>query len=228
MDPVSICRAEPAEQDLAPLAAEAKLLQFSELLFFAYRDFTGDPDAILRDLGFGRAHHRVLHFVNRRPGLRVADLLVILKITKQSLGRVLRQLIDQGYIRQEPGPTDRRERLLFPTESGRMLAKRLAAPQLVRLAKALAAAGPDAEEVVAKFLAAMTNDDLADGAVSKSGSPPQNAGKSGFETAEQTPRMAAMLEDQPGDPHAGQKPDATRRTSEGRTAKTKGAAPQRG
>jgi len=103
---------------------EAKLLEFAELLFFAYRDFTRDPDAILKDFGFGRAHHRVLHFVNRHSGLRVADLLDLLNITKQSLGRVLKQLIDQGYIEQQAGSVDRRERLLFPTETGRALADR--------------------------------------------------------------------------------------------------------
>jgi len=94
---------------------DAELLAFAELLFFAYRDFTRDPDAILKDFDFGRAHHRVLHFVNRHSGLRVADLLDALKITKQSLGRVLKQLIDKGYIVQQAGSVDRRERLLYPT-----------------------------------------------------------------------------------------------------------------
>jgi DNA-binding MarR family transcriptional regulator len=136
---------------------EAKLQEFAELLFFAYRDFTGDPDAILADFGFGRAHHRVLHFVNRHSGLRVADLLEILNITKQSLGRVLKQLIDQGFIMQQAGAADRRERLLFPTERGRALAERLAAPQIVRLAAALEAAGPGAETALRLFLEAMIN-----------------------------------------------------------------------
>src|SRR4030042_6024082 len=108
---------------------EAKLLEFAELLFFAYRDFTRDPDAILKDFDFGRAHHRVLHFVNRHSGLRVADLLDILNITKQSLSRVLKQLIDKGYIVQQAGSSDRRARLLFPTAKGRALAERLGAPQ---------------------------------------------------------------------------------------------------
>src|SRR3989304_596003 len=121
---------------------EAKLLEFAELLFFSYRDFTRDPDAILKDFGFGRAHHRVLHFVNRHSGLRVADLLDILTITKQSLSRVLKQLIGKGYIVQQAGSADRRERLLFPTEKGRALAERLAAPQPVRLAGASKAAAP--------------------------------------------------------------------------------------
>jgi DNA-binding MarR family transcriptional regulator len=141
--------------DRSARAADAEMLAFAELLFFAYRDFTRDPDAILRDFGFGRAHHRVLHFVNRHSGLRVADLLDVLKITKQSLGRVLKQLIDKGYIVQQAGSVDRRERLLYPTERGRALAKRLAAPQLVRLAEALQAAGPGAEAVVRHFLQAM-------------------------------------------------------------------------
>jgi DNA-binding MarR family transcriptional regulator len=136
---------------------ETKLLEFAELLFFAYRDFTGDPDAILKHFGFGRAHHRVLHFVNRHSGLRVADLLDILTITKQSLSRVLKELIDKGYIVQRAGSSDRRERLLFPTDKGRALAERLAAPQLVRLSAALKTAGPGAEATVRRFLEAMVN-----------------------------------------------------------------------
>jgi hypothetical protein len=83
-----------------------------ELLFFAYRDFVGDADDALAKFGFGRAHHRVLHFVTRHPGIKVADLLDILNITKQSLGRVLKQLVDQGYILQKEGESDRRQRLL--------------------------------------------------------------------------------------------------------------------
>jgi len=141
----------------APSPSEAKLLEFAELLFFAYRDFTRDPDAILADFDFGRAHHRVLHFVNRHSGLRVADLLDVLNITKQSLSRVLKQLIDKGYVVQRAGSSDRRERQLFPTEKGRALAERLAAPQSVRLAAALQAAGPGAEAVVRRFLEAMVN-----------------------------------------------------------------------
>ena len=97
------------------------------------------------------------HFVNRHAGLRVADLLGILNITKQSLGRVLKQLIDQGYIIQQAGASDRRERLLFATERGQALAERLAAPQLVRLSRALKAAGPGAETTLHQFLEAMIN-----------------------------------------------------------------------
>ena len=149
-------RSDCGSRKRAPLP-EAKLLEFAELLFFAYRDFTRDPDAILKDFGFGRAHHRVLHFVKRHSGLRVADLLDILNITKQSLSRVLKQLIGQGYIVQQAGSSDRRERLLFPTEKGRALAERLAAPQSVRLSEALKAAGPGAEATLRRFLESMVN-----------------------------------------------------------------------
>src|ERR1700686_715997 len=89
-----------------------------ELLFFAYRDFVGDADEVLETLGFGRAHHRVLHFVNRNPGMKVADMINVLKITKQSLGRVLKQLIDEGYIVQKEGANDRRQRLLYVGPAG--------------------------------------------------------------------------------------------------------------
>ncbi len=85
-----------------------ELLEFVELFFFAYRDFVSDPDRILEEFGFGRAHHRVIHFVGRNPNIRVANLLNILKITKQSLGRVLKQLVDEGYIEQKAGTKDRR------------------------------------------------------------------------------------------------------------------------
>lgn len=109
-----------------------------ELLFFAYRDFVGDPDRILAQYGFGRAHHRVLHFVDRYPGLTIAELLDILRITKQSLNRVLKDLIEQGYIAQKTGQSDRRQRLLFCTPSGAGLAGDLTRVQTRRLARALA------------------------------------------------------------------------------------------
>jgi len=128
-------------------ADEQAEIPFIELLFFAYRDFISDPDAALLSFGFGRAHHRVIHFVNRHPGIRVADLLDILKITKQSLGRVLKQLIDNGYIEQLPGSQDRRQRLLYPTESGRALSRRLLDPQVRRIAAALAALSPSADVI---------------------------------------------------------------------------------
>jgi DNA-binding MarR family transcriptional regulator len=97
-----------------------------ELIFFAHRDFVGEPDRVLASYGFGRAHHRVLHFVHRNPGLSVAALLDILGITKQSLARVLKELIDHGYIAQRPGREDRRQRLLFASERGAELAGELA------------------------------------------------------------------------------------------------------
>lgn len=130
-----------------------------ELLFFAYRDFTGDPDAVLAEFGFGRAHHRVLHFVNRNPGLRVSDLLGILRITKQSLARVLKQLLEEDFIVQEPGPQDRRERLLFVTDRGRALAARLTDLQARRIRRALDAMPDETRENVRRFLVNMIDAD---------------------------------------------------------------------
>jgi DNA-binding MarR family transcriptional regulator len=109
-----------------------------ELLFFAYRDFVGDPDRILAQYGFGRAHHRVLHFVDRYPGLTIAELLDILRITKQSLNRVLKDLIEQDYIVQKTGTSDRRQRLLFCTDRGTALAGDLIRVQTHRVTRALA------------------------------------------------------------------------------------------
>ena len=111
------------------------------------------------EYGFGRAHHRVLHFVNRHPGMRVADLLEILKITKQSLGRVLKQLIDDGFVAQQAGKTDRRERRLYPTPKGHELADRLAAPQLKRISAALAASGAQEQACIEKFLREMISEE---------------------------------------------------------------------
>lgn len=139
-----------AEKSLA--TADPRLIAVVELLFFAYRDFTREADAILAEFGLGRAHHRVLHFVNRHPGLRVADLLDILKITKQSLARVLKQLVDEGWIAQQTGPDDRRERLLRVTEKGADLARRLDQLQARRVAAAIEACGGDSEGAVRQFL----------------------------------------------------------------------------
>ncbi len=116
---------------------DRRLEQLVELLFFAYRDFVSDPDAILGRIGFGRAHHRVVHFVGRSPGMPVAELLAILKITKQSLGRVLRELIVKGYVRQEEGAVDRRQRLLYLTPKGHELKLQLISPQIDRFRRAL-------------------------------------------------------------------------------------------
>jgi DNA-binding MarR family transcriptional regulator len=143
-------------------ASERPEIPYIELLFFAYRDFISDPDAALLSYGFGRAHHRVIHFVNRHPGIRVADLLDILKITKQSLGRVLKQLVDTGFIEQLPGPLDRRQRLLYPTQSGRALALRLLEPQERRIRAALDSL-PAAERAGAeRFLRAIVDADERD------------------------------------------------------------------
>jgi len=133
-----------------------------ELLFFAYRDFIGDPDDALAKFGFGRAHHRVLHFVNRNPGMKVAELLDILKITKQSLGRVLKQLIDQGYVVQKEGANDRRQRLLYVTAKGETLAMKLAGLQTVRIARALSELGPNAHDAACRLFTAMINADQRD------------------------------------------------------------------
>ncbi len=116
---------------------ENETVALIELLFFAYRDFVSDPDAVLEQLGFGRAHHRVVHFVGRDPGMTVAQLLDILRITKQSLGRVLKDLIDKGYVFQKEGETDRRQRLLHLTEAGEELRQRLMAPQMSRIRRAV-------------------------------------------------------------------------------------------
>ena len=132
-------------------------VELIELLFFAYRDFISDPDAILEKSNFGRAHHRVLHFVDRNPGLTVADLLDILKITKQSLARVLKELVDSGFIEQRTGLEDRRQRLLYATASGRTLSTSLSAPQAWRIRAALAPLGPDARATVTAFLFGMIN-----------------------------------------------------------------------
>jgi DNA-binding MarR family transcriptional regulator len=126
-----------------------------ELLFFAYRDFVGDPDQELEAFGFGRAHHRVMHFVHRYPGLKVADLLDVLRITKQSLGRVLKQLLDEGYIVQKTGDNDRRQRLLYATPKGEALVQKLAGLQTTRINRALAEIGAQDAEAVKRFLRAM-------------------------------------------------------------------------
>lgn len=133
-----------------------------ELLFFAYRDFTAGPDEHLAKFGFGRAHHRVLHFVDRNPGIMVTDLLSILRITKQSLGRVLKQLVDQDFIEQQPGPIDRRQRLLHTTPKGHELAHHLAALQSEHLNRAIKAL-PDGEAApVKQFLTLMLDEEKRD------------------------------------------------------------------
>ncbi|WP_371126305.1 MarR family winged helix-turn-helix transcriptional regulator [Bosea sp. (in: a-proteobacteria)] len=126
-----------------------------ELLFFAYRDFVGGPDLILAEYGFGRAHHRVLHFVLRRPGLTIAELLDILKITKQSLNRVLKELVETGFVEQRTGVQDKRQRHLHATAAGQDLALRLVRLQAQRIQAALADLAPEAAETVALYLAGL-------------------------------------------------------------------------
>jgi DNA-binding MarR family transcriptional regulator len=133
-----------------------------ELLFFAYRDFVGDADNELEAFGFGRAHHRVLHFVHRYPGLKVADLLDVLRITKQSLGRVLKQLLDEGYIVQRTGNNDRRQRLLYATPKGEALVAKLAGLQTDRINRAVADMSPAGVDMVQQFLRAMIDRDDPD------------------------------------------------------------------
>jgi DNA-binding MarR family transcriptional regulator len=133
-----------------------------ELLFFAYRDFVSDPDEILGQYGFGRAHHRVLHFVGRDPGMTVQQLLDILRITKQSLGRVLKELIDKGYVYQKEGETDRRQRLLFVTDKGEELRARLMAPQIRRIRRAVEQSGGDTAHVYRQLLFHMVSPENRD------------------------------------------------------------------
>ena len=137
---------------------EDELRQGIELLFYAYRDFTAQADAVLEAYGFGRAHHRVIYFVGRNPGMPVSALLDILKITKQSLSRVLGQLLRQGFVQQRPGP-DRRQRLLELTAQGAELERRLTEDQRALVARAYRAAGAEAVEGFRKVLFGMINED---------------------------------------------------------------------
>lgn len=165
MTDVNILPSSAAPVADSPAAADSRepIWDLIELLFFAYRDFVSDPDDVLERFGFGRAHHRVLHFVNRNPGLKVADLLHILKITKQSLGRVLKQLVDEGYVVQKEGANDRRQRLLYVTPKGEALAMKLARLQTDRIARALAELGPDGHALARRFLSAMIDPDKSEG-----------------------------------------------------------------
>ena len=142
-------RAQAEGQDAEPM------FDLIELLFFAYRDFVGDADRLLESYKFGRAHHRVLHFVSRHPGLTIAELLDILKITKQSLSRVLKELLDQNFVEARSGVADRRQRHLFPTGKGRKLALDLAHLQSRRFSRALDSLPVGARQDAIRFLMAM-------------------------------------------------------------------------
>lgn len=126
-----------------------------EAMFFAYRGFTADPDRILENYDYGRAHHRAIHFINRRPGTTVNNLLSILGVTKQSLNRVLRSLIDDGLVESRVGRNDRRERNLYLTEQGIALEAKLSEAQRIRMRDAYRATGPDAVAGFRQVLEAM-------------------------------------------------------------------------
>jgi len=164
MADINVTTLWPTEAEAEIAAASAQpAWDLIELLFFAYRDFVGDADEVLAKFGFGRAHHRVLHFVNRNPGMKVADLLNVLRITKQSLGRVLKLLVDEGYVIQKEGANDRRQRLLYVTAKGEALAMKLATLQTERISRALAERGAGAHEAARAFLTAMLDADGRDG-----------------------------------------------------------------
>jgi DNA-binding MarR family transcriptional regulator len=159
-----IARRRDVSQDLAerpPFAAAAEpgapMFELIELMFFAYRDFAGDADHLLAAIGFGRAHHRVLHFVSRRPGLAIAELLDILKITKQSLNRVLKELIGRDYVEARPGLKDRRQRQLFPTARGQALALEVALLQSRRFARVFGVRPAGTRAQVIDWLLAMVD-----------------------------------------------------------------------
>ena len=138
---------------------EEDIRQGMELLYFAYRDFTAEPDAILSEYRFGRAHHRVIYFVGRNPGINVSELLAILKITKQSLSRVLGQLVREEFIDQREGTRDRRQRLLNLTEKGITLERRLSESQRSRLAEAYREAGAEAVQGYRDVLVGMISEE---------------------------------------------------------------------
>jgi DNA-binding MarR family transcriptional regulator len=138
---------------------EEDLRQGMELLYFAYRDFTAEPDAILAEYGFGRAHHRVIHFVGGNPRITVSELLAILNITKQSLSRVLSHLVREEFIIQQEGKQDRRQRLLELTASGVALERRLSESQRRRFADAYRNAGAEAVEGYRKVLMGMISEE---------------------------------------------------------------------
>ncbi|MGA8169874.1 MAG: MarR family transcriptional regulator [Methylocystis sp.] len=152
----------PAHGAPAP-EREDDMFDMMELFFFAYRDFVKDADRLLEKYKFGRAHHRVLHFVNRRPGLTIAALLDILKITKQSLNRVLKQLLDGGFVEAREGASDRRQRLLYPSPKGAALARELARLQSARFVRVLSGLAPEARRSATQFLLAMIDEDDRDG-----------------------------------------------------------------
>jgi DNA-binding MarR family transcriptional regulator len=138
---------------------EDELRQGIELLFYAYRDFTRGPDEVLARFNFGRAHHRALHFIGGNPGITVAELLGILRITKQSLSRVLSALIEGDFVRQQQGTRDRRQRQLYLTEKGRNLERQISSIQQAKVAEAYREAGAEAVAGYRKVLAGLINEE---------------------------------------------------------------------
>jgi DNA-binding MarR family transcriptional regulator len=149
----------PGGESLLFLTDE-QLRQGIEAMFFAYRGFTADPDRILAGLAYGRAHHRAIHFINRAPGTTVNNLLVLLGVTKQSLNRVLRTLVEDGLVQSKVGRSDKRERHLFLTEAGEALERKLSDAQRARMRAAYRAAGPQAVAGFRQVLEAMMDNEL--------------------------------------------------------------------
>jgi DNA-binding MarR family transcriptional regulator len=147
----------PPLSDTSSLGLPRELVEAVELMFFAYRDFVSDPDTILKSHGFGRAHHRVLHFVGRRPGMSVSELLHILSITKQSLSRVLKDLIEEKYIIQETDEQDRRIKRLLLSAKGQKLHRNLIDPQIRRFQESLAKSESGTLEKWQEFMLHLTN-----------------------------------------------------------------------
>lgn len=139
---------------------DEQLRQGIEAMFFAYRGFTADPDRILTTMAYGRAHHRAIHFISRSPGTTVNNLLNILGVTKQSLNRVLRTLVEDGLVDSRVGKADKRERHLFLTEEGEALERKLSDAQRARMRAAYRAAGPEAVAGFRQVLEAMMEPDL--------------------------------------------------------------------
>ncbi|MTI10227.1 MULTISPECIES: MarR family winged helix-turn-helix transcriptional regulator [Curvivirga] len=157
--PLANSPAKASKSHANPLFLREEVVrQGIEMLFYAYRDFIEEPDEVLHDKGLGRAHHRVIYFVGRYPGMTVSDLLAILRITKQSLSRVLGQLVDEEYIVQKTGPVDRRQRLLELTDKGKELESELTAIQRNRIEAAFREAGAEAVDGFCQVMMGIISD----------------------------------------------------------------------
>src|SRR5271167_4931911 len=170
-----VSKPDPPRQ---PRRGEEPMYELIEQFFFAYRDFVGDADRLLEAYGFGRAHHRVLYFVSRRPGLTIAELLEILRITKQSLNRVLRELVDKNFVEIRAGALDRRRRQLYATPDGERLALRLAQVQTRRFGSALDRLGDTGLQSATTFLNAMVDPQKRSSDAVNRQEPPKRAGQS--------------------------------------------------